>query len=149
MSTENRPAAAEMARIANHLTQVIVTGDDIDGLNIFSDGALLLPGQIESLALNLDGEQNLITAQLSWKEGDAHKGASLFPGTVDIVARGRRLLVTSAVDDSLDNLWVSLGMAEDGTSTELTGVNSLRVLLTPGLIDTKLVWADGREEAIF
>ncbi|MGC4044100.1 MAG: hypothetical protein QM758_09905 [Armatimonas sp.] len=149
MSTQNRPAAAELARIANHLTQVIVTGDAIDDLNVFFDGKLILPGQVESLALNIDAEKSQITAQLSWKENDAHKNASLFPGTVDIVAKQRRLLVTSSVDGSLDGLWLSLGLAEDGTSTELTGVQSLRVLLTPGLIDTKLHWSDGKEEEIF
>lgn len=149
MSTQSRPAAAELARISNHLTQVIVTGDAIDDLNVFLDGKLILPGQVESLALNIDADQNQITAQLSWKENDAHKSSSLFPGTVDIVARERRLVVTSAVDGSLDGLWLSLGLGEDGTSTELTGVQSLRVLLTPGLIDTKLNWSDGREESIF
>jgi hypothetical protein len=149
MSTANRPAAAALARIASPLTQVIVTGEAIDDLNVFFHGKLILPGQVESLSLNIDGEKGQVTAQLSWKENGEHRGASLFPGTVDIVAREKRLSVTSAVDGSLDGLWVSLGLAEDGTSTELTGVASLRVLLTPGLLDTKLIWSDGRDEAIF
>jgi hypothetical protein len=148
MSTENRPAAADIARITSQLTQVIVTGDSIDDLNVFLGGKLILPGQVESLALSIDAPKSQITAQLSWKDNGQPRSASLFPGTVDIVVQGKRLTVTS-VDGSLDGLWVSLGMAEDGTSTELTGVESLRVLLSPGLTDTKLLWHDGKEETIF
>ncbi len=148
MSTENRPAATEIARIKSPLTQVVITGDSIDDLNVFLNGKLILPGQVESLSLSIDAPKSQITAQLSWKENGLPKSTSLFPGTVDIVAQGKRITVTST-DGGLDGLWVSLGLAEDGTSTELTGVESLRVLLSPGLTDTKLLWHDGKEETIF
>ena len=148
-----RPAASQIAKIANHLTQVILTSDEIDGLNVFYDGQLILPGQIDSLSVNIvaPGEKDAgtLTAQLSWRESGEHKMASLFPGTVDIVGRGKRILVTSAYDDgSFDGLWVNLGLNESGTSHELSGVQSLRILLSPGLTDTKLSWIDGGEETI-
>lgn len=148
-----RPAASDAAKIVNHLTQVILTSEGVDGLNVFYDGRLILPGQVDSLSVNIvaPGEKDAgtLTAQLSWKESGENKMASLFPGTVDIVGRGKRILVTSSTDEgSFDGLWLSLGLTEDGTSHELSGVQSLRVLLSPGLTDTKLSWTDGGEEAI-
>ena len=153
MSNTNRPAASDAAKIVNHLTQVILTSDGVDGLNVFYDGSLILPGQIDSVAVNIVAPEGkdvgTLTAQLSWKEGGEHKMASLFPGTVDLVGRGKRILVTSSTDDGgFDGLWLSLGLTEDGTSHELSGVKSLRILLSPGLTDAKLAWIDGGEESI-
>ena len=153
MIKTTRPAASDAAKIVNHLTHVILTSEGLDGLNVFYDGQLILPGQVDSLAVNIiapeDKGAGTLTAQLSWKEGGTARAASLFPGTVDIMGRGKRILVTSSRDDgSFDGLWLSLGLTEDGTSHELSGVKSLRILLTPGLTDTKLAWIDGGEEEI-
>ena len=67
---------------------------------------------------------------------------SLFPGTIELIARGRRIVVTCEQDGSFDGLWLGLGLRADGTSSELTGVQSLRLAAAPGLVDAKLIWSD-------
>jgi ATP-binding cassette subfamily B protein/subfamily B ATP-binding cassette protein MsbA len=53
----------------------------------------------------------------------------LFPCQLEVVALGRRIEITARNADSLEDLWINLGMKEDGTSNELNGVQSLRILL--------------------
>ena len=66
---------------------------------------------------------------------------------MEIVARGRRLVITGMAEGSFDGLWLGLGLRADGTSSELTGVGSLRLAVTPGLLDAKLIWCeDGTTE---
>lgn len=156
--SNGRPAAAEVAKIQTHLTHAIVTGEGVDGLNVFRDGQLVLPGAVDSLSVEIVAPTDAdpvgkITAILAYYETGAdgvrtQKAAALFPGTVEIIARGRRLSLSCAEQGAFEGLWLGLGMAPDGTSTELTGVASLRVLLSPGLHEAKLVWSDGGEETI-
>ncbi len=148
----NRPAAADVARIETNLTQIIVSSPSSDGLAVFVNGQPVPPGDVESLTVEIiapdaSGQNGAVTAVLSrYQSGPTgartQRASSLFPGTVEIIARGRRLVITGMADGSFDGLWLGLGLRSDGTSSELTGVGSLRLAVTPGLLDAKLVWSE-------
>ena len=65
---------------------------------------------------------------------------------MELVALGRRISVTAEQADSLDNLFVTLGLRADGTGSDLQGLRALRLVLTNELLDAKLTWEDGSEE---
>ncbi len=154
-----RPAAAEVARFRNNLTHVIVSGGAPDGINVFVNAVPVLTGAIESLSVTIvapgDGDAGTLTGILSRYETGAdgtrtQQAVALFPGTVEIVTKQRRLVVSCQEPGVFDGLWLGLGMNEDGTSSELTGVQSLHVVVTPSLCDAKLTWSeDGTTEDIF
>ena len=149
----NRPPAAEVARIEGNLTHILVSSDSADGVQVFLNGKPVPAGEIESLSVNIvapgDGNASgTITGIISRYQTAAdgtrsQRGASLFPGTIEVIARGRRIVVTCAREGSFDGLWLGLGMQIDGTSSELNGVQSLRVVVSSGIVDAKLVWGDG------
>ncbi len=148
----NLPAASEVARLQSRLTQIIVSGSSSADLFVFLNGQPVPTGEVESLSVEIiapdaSGLNGSVTAVLSrYVTGakgtrDQH-GTSLFPGTVELIARGRRIVVTCEQDGSFDGLWLGLGLRSDGTSSELTGVQSLRLAAAPGLVDAKLIWSD-------
>ena len=157
-AASNRPAAASVARLESNLTQIIVSGPSSDGLHVFLNGQPVMTGEVESLTVEIiapdqNGQNGSVTAVLSRYQASPTGGAreqrtaSLFPGTVEVIAQGRRLVVTCTEDGSFDGLWLGLGLRADGTSSELTGVQSLRLAVTPNLIDAKLTWnEDGATE---
>ena len=61
----------------------------------------------------------------------------LFPCTIEVVALGRRLAITCMRPNSLENLWVTLGLHADGTGSDLSGLQSVRFLLSQELLDAK------------
>ncbi len=150
-----RPAASEVARVEGTLTQVLVSGDGSDGLHVFLNGQPVPTGDVESLTVEIvapdDSGHGTVAAVLSRYEtgpnGRTQCGVSLLPGTIEIIARGRRVVVTGLSEGSFDGLWLGLGLRVDGTSSELTGVGSLRLAAAPGLLDAKLIWSeDGTTE---
>lgn len=156
----NRPAAAQVAQLDTHLTHVFLAGDSVADLHVFVDGAPVLTGAIESVSVDIvapsdEVPDGRITAILSRYEtaADGSKRQSalgLFPGTVEIIAKGRRISVSCPEAGSFDGLWLGLGLRADGTADELTGVKSLRVLFAPGVAaDAHLSWSDGGEESLF
>ena len=153
----NRPTAESVARLESALTQVIVSSRSSDGLHVFQNGLPIQTGDVESLSIEIiapdaNGQNGSVAAVLSrYQTGPTgtreQRGMSLFPGTVEVVAYGRRLVVTCMEDGSFDGLWLGLGLRADGTSSELTGVQSLRLAVAPNLIDAKLTWSeDGATE---
>ncbi len=146
------PAAAEVARLQSSLTQVIVSGPSSGDLFVFLNGQPVPTGDVESLSVEIaapdqNGQNGAVAAVLSrYKSGGTgtrdQQAVSLFPGTVELIARGRRIVVTCEQDGSFDGLWLGLGLRADGTSSELTGVQSLRLAAAPGLVDAKLIWSD-------
>jgi len=152
----NRPLASDVARLESALTQIIVSSESSDGIAIFLNGQPMLTGQLESLTVEIiapgdpQAPQGQVTAILSRHGGTGIGGqqtTALFPGTVELIGRGRRIIVTCLQPDSFDGLWLGLGLRADGTSSELTGVQSLRLAVAPGLLDAKLVWSeDGKSE---
>ena len=148
----NRPPASEVARIEGALTHIIVSSPSSDGLHVFVNGQPIPTGEVESLTLEIiapdtNNQNGSVSAVLSrYITGPdgvrGEKPTSLFPGTVEVTARGRRLVVTCVQEGSFDGLWLGLGLRADGTSSELSGVSSLRLAVAPGLLDAKLVWSD-------
>ena len=153
----NRPTAESVARLESALTQVIISSRSSDGLHVFLSGQPVQTGDVESLSIEIiapdaNGQNGSVAAVLSrYQTGPTgtreQRGTSLFPGTVEVIAQGRRLVVTCMEDGSFDGLWLGLGLRADGTSSELTGVQSLRLAVAPGLVDAKLTWSeDGTTE---
>lgn len=145
MST--RPAAAQVASLDTNLTWIAYESDSADGLHVLHNGQAILTGSIESLSVDIDSEKGTITAILVRKEGG---NISLFPGSVEIIAKGKRISLSAVSATSLEGLYFGLGVREDGTSDEVRGVKSLRVVFTPGLASAKLIWVEeDAEEVIF
>lgn len=150
----NRPAAAGQAAIEGNLTHLLI-GDtaSVDGWHLFLNGQEVPTGEIESVSIEIvaptDTGDGTLTGLLSRYVTDttgqrSQKSVSLFPGTVDVIANGRRITVTCQEPGSFDGLWLGLGLRSDGTSVELSGVQSLRVLASPEskLLDARLTWVD-------
>ena len=143
----NRPAAAQVAGLDTNLTWIAYESDSADGLHVLHNGKAILTGSIESISVDIDTEKGTITAILVRKEGG---NISLFPGSVEIIAKGKRISLSALAPDNFDGLYFGLGVREDGTSDQVQGVKSLRVVLTPGLASAKLIWNDeGADEVIF
>jgi hypothetical protein len=150
----NRPAAAGQAAIEGNLTHLLI-GDtaSVDGWHLFLNAQAIPTGEIESLSIEIiaptDTGDGTLTGILSRYVTDAdgkrsQRSVSLFPGTVEIIANGRRITVTCQQPGSFDGLWLGLGLRSDGTSAELGGVQSLRILASPEskLLDARLTWVD-------
>lgn len=153
----NRPPASDVARLESSLTQIIVSSASSDGIAVFLNGQPVAAGDVESLSIEVIAPDNAnqggtVAAVLSrWQSGPTgareQRAVSLFPGTVELIAHGRRVVVTCMEANSFEGLWLGLGLRADGTSSELTGVQSLRLAVAPGLVDAKLVWSeDGATE---
>jgi len=160
MTNTSRPAAADVAQIVANHAYVLIANETSDGIVVFVNGNIIPNGTLESLSLNIavptdTAPSPVVTAILSYYEYDAAqqkqaRSVALFPGTVEIIAHAKRISVTAQEADSLDGLWVGVGMNADGTSNEVHGVRALRVLITPDITDAQLTWdEDGTTEAIF
>ena len=150
----NRPKAASVARIENNVTHVLVSGaSGPDAIAVFINAQPVHAGELDSVSINIVAPQNdtdpgTVTAVVSRYQTDAtgarvQKGVSLFPGTIEVIIKNRRLVITCQNEGQFDGLWLGLGLNADGTSTDLSGVQSLRVTLTPDVRDARLEWADG------
>lgn len=158
-SAQPSVSAADVARINSQLTQVFVTGNALPEISVFQNGVALPEGTLESLTIDInvpdqtapDGVASALLS-LSKSPSQVQMGltSSLFPGTVEIIAYGRRLVVSGTKEGVLDGLWLALGMRADGTASELTGVRKLSVCVSPGILGATLIWGDtGTAEDIF
>lgn len=155
----NRPPAAQVARLDTPIVHALLSGDGADGLNVFVNGVPVPAGQVESLTVEIvapddQNPEGRIAAVLSRYEsgpdGPRQTGVGLFPGTIEIVGKGRRLSLSCPTAGSFDGLWLGLGLRPDGSADGLQGVKRLHVILAPGLAaDARLTWADGGEESVF
>jgi hypothetical protein len=153
-----RPQAGDAARISGNLTHVFVNGQSSDGLMIYFNGQPLMTGQLDSLSVEIvapgERDNGTLTAILSYYETGANgtrtnKSFSLFPGTVELIADGKRLSITCAEEGVFDGLFLRFGTDNNGVGMEANGVQSLRLLITPELRDVRLVWIeDGREDIL-
>jgi hypothetical protein len=150
----NRPTAASQAAIEGNLTHLLISdSSSVDGWHLFINAQQIPTGEIESLSIEIvapdDASQGTLTGLLSRYVTDANgartqRSVSLFPGTVEVIANGKRITVTCQEPGSFDGLWLGLGLRSDGTSAELGGVQSLRILASPEskLLDARLTWVD-------
>ena len=153
VSPSGRPKAASIARIENNYTHVLVSGTGSDGVAVFLNAQPVQHGELESLSINIvapldENDRGVVTGVVSrYQTGPdgarVQRGASLFPGTVEIVVKNRRIVVTCQNEGQFDGLWLGIGLNADGTSTDLSGVQSLRITVTPDVCDARLEWADG------
>ncbi len=155
--TPVRPAAAERAQIlGGGLVQIIVTSLMPFTYYIFLNQLALPQEDIESFSLSIeapgnDNGQQIVRATLARYVRNVAgerilQHYELFPCTIELVALGRRLQITCSHPDSLDGLWISLGLKEDGSTAEVSGARALRLLITEGILDAKLTWEDGEVE---
>jgi hypothetical protein len=154
-----RRAAADVARIeGGGLVQIIVTSFSPITFYFFLNDKTVSQMDVESLEVNIDvaaeGEGDTVVRAGLSRYAKSITGeqttqyTNLFPCTLEIVALGRRISITAANADSVENLFVSLGLRPDGASTDLEGLKSVHIMVTNVLIDAKLTWADGQTEDI-
>lgn len=153
-----RKAAADVARIqGGGLVQVIVTSLVPMNYYLFLNDQPVSQMDIESLNISIETPEATgtgtpivratLTRYVKTVTGErVQQSAELFPCTLEIVALGRRLSLTCTEDDSLEGLWIDLGLNPNGTGNELTGVRSLRFLVSEDFLDAKLTWEDGETE---
>jgi hypothetical protein len=157
-----RPQAGDVAKIVGNLTHVIVAGPDIDDLHVFYNGQWVMTGTIENIGVEIlaptnEAPDGAVTGVLTRTETDAAgakttKSLSLFPGSVELIAKNRRVVVICPTAGTLEGVSILFGTANeagviDNAGLWANGVRSLRIVVSAGLTDAKLVWdEDGRED---
>jgi hypothetical protein len=142
------------------LVQVIVTSISPLVYYLFLNDRHVPQLDIESLSISIEAPDEhertptVVRATLALyvdvvSGGRTLQRMELFPCSIEIIAAGRRLSITAMNRDSIDGLWINLGLKPDGTSSDLTGLKSLRFLLTEGIFDAKLTWVEGDTEDVF
>lgn len=155
-----RASAADTAKIrGGGLVQVIVTDQNPLTFAIYLNEKPVPQAAVDNLLITIetpgDDEPNglvaaTLTQQVRKVTGEtAMEAADLFPCTVEIVARGRRMSVTCREAGQLEGVWIDLGLKPDGSGYEVSGARKLEVVLTQDLLDARLTWEDGRTEPIF
>lgn len=154
-----RRAAADVARIeGGGLVHAIITSLSPVTFYLFVNDKAVSQMEVESLEVNIDvpsdGAGDIIvraslTRYVKSVTGEqSTQYQNLFPSTIEVIALGRRILITAENADSVDNLFVSLGIRPDGTTNDLKGLKSLHVLISNDLIDASLTWEDGAAEQL-
>lgn len=152
-----RRASSDVARIeGGGLVHVIVTSLEPVTYFLFANDRSLSQMEIDSLEVNIelasDGQGDTIVRAALTRFVKSVTGeqttqySNLFPCTIEFVALNRRILITAENADSVDNLFVSLGLRPDGTSTDLQGLKALHIMVTNVLIEASLTWEDGQTE---
>jgi hypothetical protein len=158
--------AADSARIlGGGLVQAILTpppaqSPDQSGVAyVFLNDRLVPPEDVESLVVNIEvandqsGGAPTLNAMLSryvrtvTGERDLQT-TELFPCTLVITARGRRIVITCPNAETLDGTWIELGLRPDGSAMELNGLQALRIVLSSELLDARITWTDGTTETL-
>ena len=153
-----RPAAGDVAKIqGGGLVQIIVTNPTLPEFYVFLNEQYIPQMEIEGFSVNIEapdgsgGGTPVVRATLSRLVATVTGGRSsqrqeLFPSTLELIALGRRIAITCSNLNSLEGLWINLGLQPDGNSAELKGVKALSIVLEGGILDAKLTWTDGVTE---
>ncbi len=153
-----RPPASDAARIqGGGLAQVIVTGLEPIDFHLYLNDRLVPAEDVESLSVAIESPdengigEEMVRATLARYvtnvEGKrTQEYTELFPCTLYLVANDRRVAVTCQNAGSLNGLWISLGLKSDGTSSEVSGAKSLRIVVSQDVVDARLTWLDGTSE---
>jgi len=156
--TPKRPPAAEVARIqGGGLAQLVVTSLSPMTFFLFLNDQAVPQIDVESLSISIEapdegGQEGAIARATLTRyvktvsSSRSEQSTELFPCMVQIVALERRISLTCVEVDSLDGLWISLGLKPDGSSAEVSGAKSLQILLTSEILTAKLTWMDGETE---
>jgi hypothetical protein len=154
-----QPTAAEVARIlGGGLVQVVVSALDPMTFSLFLNDRPVPQAEVESLLVLIavpEGEGAPPTARATLSRyvqsvaGERSlQSTELFPCTVELVALGRRIVVTCQQVDSLEGLWINLGLRPDGSSAELTGARELRLMVSREVLVARLTWMEGGSESL-
>ena len=158
---QGRIPASEAAKIqGGGLVQIIITNPSIPEFYVFLNERYAPQTEVEGFSLQVEapdssGGPPIVRATLAQIITNVAgqrttQRTELFPGTLEIIASGRRISVTCTRLNSLDGLWISLGLLPDGTGRDIEGgAKSLNILMEGGLLSARLVWQDGAEEDIF
>jgi hypothetical protein len=158
--TPQRPPAAEVARIqGGGLVQLVITSVSPMTFFLFLNDQAVPQIDVESLSITIeapdgDGTGGAIARATLTRfvktisSARSEQSTELFPCTVEIVALERRITLTCLQVDSLDGLWIRLGLKPDGSSAEVSGAKSLQILLTDEILSAKLTWMDGQTEEL-
>ena len=153
-----RPAASDVAVIkGGGLVQLIVSSVQPLTFFLFLNDTPVPELDVESLSISIEtptpanGDTTTVRATLSRYVQTVNGERSLqrmelFPCTLEIIALNRRISMTAVNSDSVDGLYIDLGLQPDGNGSTLSGVSAFRFLLTEGLLDAKLTWNDGDTE---
>ncbi len=155
-----RPQSSEVAKIqGGGLVQVIIPEIAPLTYYLFLNERYVPQTEIESLSVSVEAPGPDVTSTIvrATLEQYVHtvsgeisrQRTELFPCTIEIIAVGRRIAVTCATPNSLDGVWINLGLRADGTSADVNGLRALEVLITEGIVDARLTWNDGATESIF
>ena len=152
------PTAAEVARIkGGGRVQFIVAQGEPRTFYLFLNDQFVPQDKVESFSVDIEapdeqrGGEPTASAILSRYVETASslrdlQTFELFPCTVEIIARGRRIAVTASERNSLDGVWIDLGFKPDGTGSEVSGAEALRIVISADLLDARLTWVDGETE---
>jgi hypothetical protein len=114
-----------------------VPQDDVESLSVsveISDsGDPVIRATLSSYVVTVSGERSL-----------QHK--ELFPCTLEMIASGRRLVVTCEDPGSIDSVLIAVGLEPDGAGRKISGARGLRILVTDEILDAKITWVDGEAE---
>jgi hypothetical protein len=155
----SQPAAERARIVGGGLVQVVVMRTAPMAFCLFLNDTYVDQSDVESLFVAITGPtsdqaEGQIQATLAHrvKQVDGQSAMArqeLFPCTIEVVAAGRRLVVSAARADSLDGLWMDLGLRPDGESNRVEGAQALELLLDDTILRASLTWHDGRQEDIF
>jgi hypothetical protein len=158
METLSKETLREISRIKGRgLTQVIIPRLDPFSWYAFLNGEYVDPVRLEDLMIQLDvpddGDfsRSVVRGHLSLGEKDAtggfvSKNRDLFPGVVDIVIGGgdqkpgHRFVISCPNPRNIETAWVQTGLSDDGGTFNLEGMNEFQILISPGIVDVKVVW---------
>lgn len=153
-----RPKASDIAEVqGGGLVQLIVSSLQPLTFFLFLNDKDVSELDVESLSISIEtptpSNANTTTVRatlaryMQTVNGERTiQRSELFPCNIEIIALNRRIALTALNADSLDGLYINLGLRPDGTSNELSGVSAFRFLMTDGLLDAKLTWEDGETE---
>jgi len=150
-------SAAERAKILGRgLVQVVVSRLEPLEFMILLNERVIPQDEIGSLFVSVDGPSDsapdgTVQATLEYLVPTvggqaAMQRVELFPCTLVLLAAGRRVGITATNAGSLDGLWIDLGLKPDGSTHEVSGAQSLTVIVQDPLLQARLTWNDGREE---
>ncbi len=154
---DEKRTASDVARImGGGLVHIFVDSTEPLTYTVYLNEQRVKPEDLAGFSLNIDASSMstpMVRATLSRYvtvvTGERQlQRQELFPCTIELIAMGRRVMITCSSVDSFDGLWVWLGIQRDGTTTELTGLMGLNILLEGTLLDAEIVWVDGVHESL-
>ncbi len=149
--------AQEAARVKTRLSRVLVQSLNPFNVTVFTGGKQLFGEQIESVHLSLNfpesnREEPELRGILTLKqqaEAGSPQYLDLLPGTVELQHNLSLVRISCPSIQPFQGCWVDFGMNEQGQGSLLEGARGLQILLTEGILGSRITWNDGRTEEIF